>query len=223
MPELKQRPLLDEGGGRDPNRWWAASGRKDWCTPDRELALVRRVFGDESGLRDIDGDPCSNPASRTGALREWMLERGENGLAAPWRGAAGAVGGVVVRLRKWFVNPPYGEGEIAPFVSKARMEWSRDRNLLIPAGVGADECILLVPANTETSWYHRDCAVADALCFRKGRIQFRDPSTTILQGKRSQSTVSNLWVYWGPRPEWFASVFEGEGHAFVTRAGRERR
>ena len=59
MSDLFQRPLLDDGVARDANRWWSSSERKDWCTPDDELALVRQ-------LGRIGLDPCSNPASRVG-------------------------------------------------------------------------------------------------------------------------------------------------------------
>lgn len=254
-PIIQQRPFDFATDGRDTSRWWALSGRADWCTPEGELALVRRTFGGPTGTGVIDLDPCSNPWSRTRARVECMLERGQNGLVVPWRG-------------KTFSNPPYGVGEIELFTARARLEAELlDRSLHQEARDGrararffelpCSETILLVPANTETRWYHRDCAVADALCIRKGRIQFRKPpwiegdADWMAQARRlaaalqvaelrqlldevggwesaapddegDRSTVANLWVYWGPRPEWFVEVYKDQGHAFVTDAGRAR-
>lgn len=196
MSDLFQRPLIDDGAARDESRWWAASGRKDWCSPDEELALVR-------AMGPIGLDPCSNPASRVAAVVECMLERGENGLARSWRGVG-----------LTFANPPYGRGEIEQFTAKA----ARDFGALPRDPLGDDACILLIPANTETIWYHRDCLRGDATCLRKGRIGFRLPDGTV----RDESTVANLWVYFGDRPERFIEVFGPTGDARLTLMGMQR-
>lgn len=62
------------------------------CTP-RDLALELGVFG---------VDPCSNPRSHVQAIKRYMLENGEDGLALPW-----TLGTPV--LASVFVNGPYSD------------------------------------------------------------------------------------------------------------------
>jgi len=58
-------------------------------------------------------------------------------------------------------NPPYGRGEIEPFVRKAIEE--RDK--------GATT-VMLLPASTDTDWWHKYVLQANQLIFLKGRIRF---------------------------------------------------
>src|SRR5690242_17516977 len=69
-----------------------------------------------------------------------------SGLAIPWTGSV-------------YVNPPYGR-DIAPWIRKAMSEPLR-------------ECILLVPAYTETQWFAP--LYEHTLCFITGRIYFELP------------------------------------------------
>lgn len=65
----------------------AADGSTDaQCTP-RDLAIDLGAF---------DLDPCSNPRSHIQAATQYMLERGQDGLALPWVGSV-------------FCNGPYSD------------------------------------------------------------------------------------------------------------------
>lgn len=58
----------------------------------------------------IDLDPCSNAASAVRALVDYRLDRGQDGLALPWRASL------------TYVNPPYGR-EVNRWVCKAVAEY----------------------------------------------------------------------------------------------------
>lgn len=62
-----------------------------------------------------------------------------------------------------FVNPPYSK--IGPWVDRAVAAGPRDSNI-----------IMLLPANTDTKWFHKlaNCDWATP-CFWKGRIKFMKP------------------------------------------------
>lgn len=186
-----------------------SSGKTNWSTPDDEAELVRRVDARARGVAEgvIGLDPCCNPFAEK-IIRPrvaCMLERGENGLARSWRGHG----------MTW-CNPPYGVGEVDLFTAKA----ARDFGGELRAPLGDDQALLVVPANCETRWYHRDLAgQADATCLREGRIAFIDPET----GKPSkESTVRNLFAYFGDRPDVFLDVYGDQGDARLTPIGARR-
>lgn len=70
--------------------------------------------------------------------------REQDGLAQEWTG------------RVW-MNPPYGR-EIGKWVAKA-------------ATCGT-EVVCLLPARTDTAWFHDYCAKSGEVWFRRGRIKF---------------------------------------------------
>lgn len=64
-------------------------------------------------------------------------------------------------LRSWegeriFCNPPYGP-EIAKYLRKARE---------------AESAVYLLPARTDTAWFHKYCLQADDIRFIRGRLKF---------------------------------------------------
>lgn len=73
---------------------------------------------------------------------------GNDGLEAPWKG-----------LRVW-LNPPYGRG-IDAWVRKAAQERLR-----------AQVVAVLLPARTDTDWFHRWVAPYAEVTFLMGRIRF---------------------------------------------------
>ena len=76
----------------------------------------------------------------------------EDGLSQSWN-----VGGAV------FCNPPYGR-EIGKWVKKAYDEFVR----------GGETIVLLIPARTDTSYFH-DCIYGKAeIRFIRGRLKFED-------------------------------------------------
>ena len=73
-----------------------------------------------------------------------------DGLSVEWYGVC-------------WMNPPYGR-EIGKWIQKAHEESAR----------GA-EVVCLVPARTETEWWHKYCMRAHEIRFVRKRIHFEDP------------------------------------------------
>jgi phage N-6-adenine-methyltransferase len=164
----------------------AKSDRADWCTPPEIVDAVREVFGGTIHL-----DPCSNPASRVGALRELMVERGDNGLTASWDGASAI-----------YVNPPFGAG-LSRWVGRCAQA-ARDHGAQV---------ILLLPAAVETAWWQDVIwPTANRIVFPRGRISFLNPET----GDREEGPPKKCaLVYWGRHPAHFERVFRPFGHVAV--------
>jgi phage N-6-adenine-methyltransferase len=150
-----------------------------WRTP---TALLDRLYAALGAPFDLD--PCSPTGDRrTAPVRARVYYTAEdNGLALPWRG-------------KVFVNPPYGR-TLRQWVSKAQAEVTERR---------ADLVVALVPARTETLWWHHHIAgVADAFMLR-GRLSFGNgtpapfPSALILWGATAaqvagiRQEISTAW------------------------------
>lgn len=115
----------DAGGGSRETRW-----------------LTPKYVVDSLGLFDLD--PAGAPGHDL-ALETFLLERGQDGLALPWRG------------RVW-LNPPYDRAPARDFMRK-----------MVRHGDG----IALIFARTETALFDETvwCA-ADAVLFLKGRLTF---------------------------------------------------
>lgn len=111
--------------------------RDGWCTPEWLTAL----------LPHVDLDPCSNARSTVRAHRALAIERGEDGLAAPWSGLV-------------FVNPPYSD--VLPWVERAEQS------------PGA-HCGFLVNVDPSTAWWRRLQEVCPLALFFHKRIQFVPP------------------------------------------------
>lgn len=127
--------------------------------------IIYPVLGDP-----VDLDPCSNADSIIRARRKVM--KPDDGLAIPWRGRV-------------FVNPPYGDKLIRPFIEKIVVEHRHH---------GA-EIIALIPANVSTEWF--DLVAATARCaFFWGpgdggrRLRFI--------GNEMNATFASCVAYWGP-------------------------
>ena len=75
----------------------------------------------------------------------------EDGLSKSWQGHAS------------FVNPPYGRG-IERWIAKAYKE-SREENTKV---------VMLIPARTDTKYWHNYVMKADEVYFVKGRLKFGD-------------------------------------------------
>jgi phage N-6-adenine-methyltransferase len=90
-------------------------------------------------------DACATPEN---AKCERFFTREEDALRQEWTGSV-------------FLNPPYGR-EIGAWLRKA---WESSRN-------GAT-VVCLVPARTDTSWWHAWCMKGNIL-FIRGRLRFGD-------------------------------------------------
>jgi phage N-6-adenine-methyltransferase len=147
-----------------------SSVNQAWATPAALLASLYAALG------TFDLDPCSPTADRRKApVRARMyLTAMDDGLTLPWRG-------------KVFMNPPYGRA-LKQWVSKAHSEVQAGRARLVAA---------LVPARTETLWWHTHIAgVADAFMLR-GRLSF---------GNATPAPFPSALILWGASAEQVAAV-----------------
>jgi phage N-6-adenine-methyltransferase len=92
----------------------------------------------------FDLDPCAN--CQNAKCARYFTEN-DDGLLQPWTGIV-------------WVNPPYGRG-IAHWLDKA----------LLSANAGAT-VVCLVPARTDTRWWHRYCMSSDEIRLLDRRLTF---------------------------------------------------
>ncbi len=102
------------------------------------------VLNDEFGFTL---DVC---ATETNAKCKRYFTREEDGLKQPWGS------------NRCWMNPPYGR-QIGAWMAKADAE----------ASTGA-LVVCLVPARTDTGWWHDYAAKADEIRFVRGRLRFGD-------------------------------------------------
>ncbi len=93
-------------------------------------------------------DPCATPS--TAKCNKYFTSE-DDGLKQDW-------GGEVV-----FMNPPYGR-QIKDWIKKAYQE-SRKSNTTV---------VCLIPARTDTKYWHEYCMKAHEVNFVKGRLKFGD-------------------------------------------------
>lgn len=104
-------------------------------------------------------DPC---ATKFNAKCEKFFTVHDDGLAQSWKG------------ERVFMNPPYGR-EISEWVKKA-------------AGGGAKLVVALLPARTDTRWFHEYIYGKAEIRFVKGRLRFG--------GAKSCAPFPNMIVIW---------------------------
>jgi len=117
-------------------------------------------------LGPFDLDVCATPANAKTAR---YYTPADNGLALPWHG------------RCW-MNPPYGRA-IGAWVAKARHE----------AEEGRATVVCLVPARTDTAWWHRDVMRAAEIRLVRGRLRF--------EGAQDDAPFPSAIVIYRPRHE----------------------
>jgi hypothetical protein len=167
----------------------------DWCTPEEVLAPIREFNEGPPGL-----DPCGNAQSIVRAVREYRLDRGEDGLRLTWRGF-----GLV------FGNFPYGDA-IAAFMRRA------DR-----FAAESVEILALVPNRSDTAWYQDNVSNVAAKLEWRGRLVHPrgvsdSPQVSLFPvdgpppapGSGTAPFPSAL-LYWGHRARRFADVFAPYG------------
>ena len=96
----------------------------------------------------FDLDPCANPTNTKCAN---FFTEAEDGLSKDWEGFNS------------FINPPYGRG-IDKWIQKA-FEESRKKDTRV---------VMLIPARTDTKYWHKYVMRADEVYFVKGRLKFGD-------------------------------------------------
>lgn len=167
----------------------------DWQTPDSFLDLVRQVA-------PIALDPCTSAENPTGARRYVSPDAnilsdygpfgpqlvfgavGRDGLAEPWHAWTEGHGLA-------YVNPPYG---------RALGAWAA--KIVTEARLGA-EIIALVPARTDTKWFHLMAEHMTSLLLWKGRLTFK--------GAPAPAPFPSAVFYFGRNWDRFHDLFESWG------------
>lgn len=90
-------------------------------------------------------------ASEHNSKCEWYICEEEDALTEDWEGVC-------------WLNPPYGEGKnrLERWVEKAYLEANRGRAVVV----------MLIPARTNTNWWHKYCMNAAEVRFICGRPKF---------------------------------------------------
>jgi len=156
-----------------------SSTHHGWSTPQTLLESLYSVYG------TFDLDPCSPTRNRrTASVRARIHYSPEDdGLSLAWFGTV-------------FVNPPYGR-DIHHWTTKARLEVEQGN---------AQTVVSILPARTDTRWWHTDVARIAHVLFLRGRLAFGNvgqvapfPSALVVWGGKDdhlinlQKTFPDAW------------------------------
>jgi DNA N-6-adenine-methyltransferase (Dam) len=148
------------------------------------------------GAIDCDPASCDNAQKTVQASTYFTTE--SDGLSQEWCG------------RIW-LNPPYSAKLVSAFGDKLLAELDTGN---------ATEAILLTNAAVDTAWHHRLQTRCSLMCCTAGRIKFESGT-----GRESNgNAVGQTFLYFGPNPSRFASVFRDVGSIwapYVTPPGLE--
>jgi phage N-6-adenine-methyltransferase len=122
----------------------AASVNHAWTTPPHILATLTAIFG------IFDLDPCASGRAARHPFARFHLSEEDNGLLCQWRGSV-------------FLNPPYGRS-LTHWLAKAAAEAKHGKNLVVA----------LIPARTDTRWWHDHVANQADILLLRGRLKFGD-------------------------------------------------
>ena len=111
-----------------------------------EWATPQKFFDDLNAEFGFTLDPCCTHENAKCAKH---YTQAENGLIQDWQG------------QRVFCNPPYGRG-ISAWVRKCYEE-SRKPDTL---------CVMLIPARTDTAWFHEWVWGKAEVRFIRGRLKF---------------------------------------------------
>jgi hypothetical protein len=163
------------------------SARGDWRTPPEIVERVREAFGGRIGT-----DPCAAPdplVSFASVSLAGPTGSPADGLAQEWSRTA-------------YVNPPFGD--LAAWAAKCEAEAQR-----------GCEVILLLPARTDTRYWHEHVASAALVCFLRGRLKF--------VGAPGACPFPTALAYWGSRPALFHAAFAPLGMVVVPSSSKRAR
>lgn len=154
-------------------------------TPPEFLAKVHHAFG------AIDLDPCGHALSPVVAKRRILLEEGGDGFVDDWSGGLA------------FVNPPFSQ--TLRWLKRAHQQWSC-------GNVGSIVC--LVPARTDSRWFHETLTVEADIFLLLGRVRFAD-----VRGRSQHTPFSLMLVAFGTSAEQRARWAENAEGAWLARSG----
>jgi phage N-6-adenine-methyltransferase len=159
--------------------------KNEWFSPPEDVERGRAVLG------TIDLDPASSPRAQETVKARKFYDKEQNGLRQPWEG------------RVW-LNPPYSQPLITEFVGKLCDEWQAGR---------VTAAIMLTHNYTDTAWFQRAAASANAICFTQGRVRFYEPDGALAKPMQGQA-----FFYFGNNIDRFTAVFQSCG--FVVLPSR---
>jgi len=122
-----------------------------FSSKNNEWATPTAFFRELDAEFNFDLDPCCTDAN---AKCERHYTKQDNGLTKDWGGC------------RVFCNPPYGR-DISVWVKKCYEE-SRKPNTLV---------VMLIPARTDTAYFHDYIYHRATLRFIRGRLHFNDAKT----------------------------------------------
>jgi phage N-6-adenine-methyltransferase len=123
-----------------------SSKTDDWATPHYVVEFAARRFG----LKWFEVDVCASQYNYV-ASEYYTVE--DDGLQQVWRGNV-------------WLNPPYGR-VIGDWVNKAVESVNEEEG-------DCESVTLLIPARTETKWWHTMIEHGAEVVFIKGRLKFGD-------------------------------------------------
>jgi len=148
------------------------SKRQDWETPDSLYDQLHQEFNFNFDLA----------ASLNNSKCDKFYTQDDNALNQKWVG------------RCW-CNPPYGgakENKLANWVSKGDAETKNSESIVV----------MLIPARTNTKWWHKYCMTATEIKLLCGRPKFSNskhglpqPLAVVVFSKHSEPTkISSLYI-----------------------------
>tara|TARA_Y100000296_G_scaffold52720_1_gene60325 strand:+ start:1356 stop:1889 length:534 start_codon:yes stop_codon:yes gene_type:complete len=126
--------------------WKKTKGAVGFSSASAEWDTPQAFFDKLDKQFQFTLDPCATPAS---AKCDKYFTEEDDGLAQDWRG------------HTVFVNPPYGRG-IGAWLKKGYQE-SKQHNTTV---------VMLVPARTDTKWWHDYVMKAKEVHLVRGRLKF---------------------------------------------------
>jgi len=111
-----------------------------------QWATPQDVYDELNKEFDFDLDPCADDQNHK---TELYYTKEQDGLKQDWSG------------RRFFCNPPYGR-DVGRWVEKAFRESAKDGTIVV----------LLIPARTDTRWFHDYIQHRSEIRFVKGRLKF---------------------------------------------------
>lgn len=170
--------LAPKARRRAPERsYWGQGDKEDRdsrFTPPDFMEIIYEAFG------PVDLDPCAHRMSPVVAARRIILEEGGDGLVDEWSGKLA------------FVNPPFSAQLL--WLRRAYSQWLTGN---------VETIVCLVPARTDSAWFHETLAVDADIYLLQGRLKFLSTA-----GKAQPTPFSLMLVTLGASDEQKARLAE---------------